>query len=254
MSLALDGRITLVTGVGSGIGGEICRCFAAHGASVVCTGIDQAAVTVVADEIIEAGGTALSLALDVTLESDWSGAIARVIKELGGLDVVVNNAGVFELAALADTTLEQFQRMQRVNVDGVFLGLREAVRAMRPNGAAGNGGSIINISSVAATSGALDHVAYGSSKGAVSAMTRHAASECAANGYGIRVNSISPGVVRTDMLIDTPENIQRMQELHALGIGETQDIANAALYLASDASRWVTGTELTVDGGYKVRA
>jgi len=177
-----------------------------------------------------------------------------VVKELGGLDIVVNNAGVFELVALADTTLEQFQRMQRVNVDGVFLGLREAVRAMRPNGVAGKGGSIINISSVAATSAALDHVAYGSSKGAVSAMTRHAAGECAAKEYGIRVNSISPGVVRTDMLINTPDNIRRMQENHALGIGETKDIASAALYLASDASRWVTGTELTVDGGFKVRS
>lgn len=254
MSLTLNGRIALVTGVGSGIGGEICRSFAASGAAVACTGIDQLAVAAVADEITKAGGTALALALDVTLESDWSDAIARVTKELGGLDVVVNNAGVFELTALADTTLEQFQRMQRVNVDGVFLGLREAVRAMRPNGAAGNGGSIINISSVAATSAALEHVAYGSSKGAVSAMTRHAASECAAKEYGIRVNSISPGVVRTDMLINTPENMQRMQDTHALGIGETKDIANAALYLASEASRWVTGTELTVDGGFKVRA
>ena len=253
MSLTLNGRIALVTGVGSGIGGEICRSFAASGASVVCTGIDQGAVAAVADQVSEAGGTALSLTLDVTLESDWSDAIATVIKELGGLDVVVNNAGVFELVALADTTLEQFQRMQRVNVDGVFLGLREAVRAMRPNGAAGNGGSIINISSVAASSAALEHVAYGSSKGAVSAMTRHAAGECAAMEYGIRINSISPGVVRTDMLVNTPENIQRMQELHALGIGETKDVANAALYLASDASRWVTGTELTVDGGFKVR-
>ena len=253
--MELDGKVALVTGVGngSGIGGAICRSFAAAGARVVCTGIELAVVAATADEISESGGAAISLSLDVTKEADWKNTVDRIVGDLGGLDVLVNNAGVFELTSLVDTTLKQFQAMQRVNVDGVFLGMREAVRVMRPDGTAGNGGSIINISSVAATHGVLDHVAYGSTKGAVSSMTRHAASECAANDYGIRINAICPGVVRTDMLIDTPENLQRVNEAHALGIGETSDIAGAALYLASAVSKRVTGTELTVDGGYSVR-
>jgi 3alpha(or 20beta)-hydroxysteroid dehydrogenase len=251
--MSLHGKIALVTGVGTGIGGEICRLFAASGAAVVCTGIEDDPAAAVAQDISGAGGNAIALHLDVREASDWVAAIETALAQFGGLDVLVNNAGVFELTDLLHTSLEQFQRMQRVNVDGVFLGMREALRAMRPGGAAGKGGSIINISSVAANNGAVDHVAYGSSKGAVSAMTRHAASECAARNYGVRVNAISPGVVRTDMLIDTPENLGRVEATHALGIGETKDIANAALYLASDASRWVTGTELTVDGGYNVR-
>ena len=254
MSSSLIGKVALVTGVGSGIGGEICRRFAANGAKVACSGIELSAAEAVAAQITESGGDASSLCLDVRSESDWASAIAAVVSEMGGLDILVNNAGVFELASLVDTTLDQFRAMQQVNVEGVFLGLREGVRAMRPDGPSGDGGTIINISSVAATCGALFHVAYGSSKGAVSSMTRHAASECAANNYGIRVNAISPGVVRTDMLIDTPENLQRMRDTHALGIGETKDIANAALYLASDAARWVTGTELMIDGGFSVRS
>jgi NAD(P)-dependent dehydrogenase (short-subunit alcohol dehydrogenase family) len=240
--------------VGNGIGGAICQSLAASGARVVCTGIEPASDAAIVEEISESGGSAMSFSLDVRKEIDWNAAIDAAVGEFGGLDVLVNNAGVFEMTPLVDTTLAQFQTMQRVNVEGVFLGMREGVRAMRPDGAAGNGGSIINISSVAATTGALDHVAYGSSKGAVSSMTRHVASECAANNYGIRVNAICPGVIHTGMFIDTPENKQWIIDTHPLGIGGTTDIASAALYLASDASRWVTGTELTVDGGFKIRS
>ncbi len=253
MSLVLEGRVALVTGVGEGIGGAICRRFAASGARVACTGIEPDPVAAIVQEISRSGGSAMSLSLDVTKETDWHAAIAATVSDLGGLDVLVNNPGVFEMTPLVDTTLAQFQTMQRVNVEGVFLGMREGVRAMRPDGAAGNGGSIINISSVAASNGALDHAAYGSSKGAVSSMTRHVACECAAYNYGIRVNAICPGVVRTGMFIDTPENEQWINDTHPLGIGDTTDIASAALYLASDASRWVTGTELTVDGGFNIR-
>jgi len=253
VSSALDGRVALVTGVGNGIGGAICRSLATSGARVACSGIEPDPVAAIVEEISESGGSAMSLCLDVRKEIDWDAAITTTIKEFGGFDVLVNNAGVFEMTSLVDTTLAQFQTMQRVNVEGVFLGMREGVRAMRPGGAAGNGGSIINISSVAVSNGALNHVAYGSSKGAVSSMTRHVACECAANNYGIRVNAICPGVVRTGMVIDTPENMQWIDDAHPFGIGDTTDIASAALYLASDASRWVTGTELTVDGGFKIR-
>jgi len=253
MTGKLDGKIALISGVGDGIGGGIARRFAAEGASVACTGIQMEHIEAVTADIEAAGGRAMSLALNVESEDDWNNAIAKTIDAFGGLDIVVNNAGVLSLASIEDTTLDEFRRVHGVNVDGTFLGIRQAVGAMRPGGAAGQGGSIINVSSVAAFAAMVDHIAYGSSKAAVSAMTRHAASECAANGSGIRVNAICPGVVRTSMLVRTPENIQRCSDAHPLGLGEVEDVAVAALYLASDDARWVTGTELTVDGGLSVR-
>jgi len=251
MAGKLEGKAALVSGVSDGIGGEIARRFAAEGANVACTGIQSKLVDSIAADVRAAGGKALSLELDVTNEQDWVEAITRTVDEFGRLDIVVNNAGVLSLTAIENTTLEEFQRVHSVNTDGTFLGIRQAVLAMRPGGVAGNGGSIINISSVAAFGATSCHVAYGSSKAAVSAMTRHAASECSANG--IRINSICPGVVQTGMLVNTPENIRSCHDAHPLGLGEPGDIAAAALYLASEDARWVTGTELTVDGGLSVR-
>jgi len=245
MTARLEGKVALISGVNGGIGGAIARAYAAEGAAVVCGGIDPEAAGVVATEIVAAGGNVTTLPLDVTSETDWEAAIGTTCERYGKLDILVNNAGLLLLRSLPDTTLEDFRRIHAVNVEGTFLGMRAAVRAMK------RGGAIINISSASATSAALDHVAYGSSKGAVSAMTRHAASECA--DLGIRVNAICPGVVRTGMLIDTRENIERVTAAHPLGLGETRDVAAAAVYLASDEARWVTGAELTVDGGLSVR-
>lgn len=253
MTGKLDGKVALISGVGDGIGGGIARRFAAEGAKVACTGIQPQLIEEVTTGIVAAGGNALPVTLNVESEDDWKNAIARTIDMFGGLDIVVNNAGVLSLTSIEDTTLDEFRRVHDVNVDGTFLGIRHAVEAMRPGGSAGNGGSVINISSVSAFTAMVDHIAYGSSKAAVSAMTRHAASECATNGSGIRINSICPGVVQTAMLVRTPENIRRCSEAHPLGLGEVEDIASAALYLASDDASWVTGTELTVDGGLSVR-
>ena len=253
MTGRLDGKVALVSGVSEGIGGAIARRFAAEGAKVACTGLQMNLVEAVAAGIREAGGEALALELDVRSDDDWRVAVAASVAEFGGFDVLVNNAGVLLLASIADTTLDDFRRVFEVNADGAFLGLRHAVLAMRPGGVAGKGGSIINISSVAASGATVDHVAYGSSKAAVSAMTRHAASECAANGYAIRVNSICPGVVQTGMLVDTPENLEKCNGSHPLGLGSADDVAAAAVYLAAEESRWVTGTELTIDGGWSVR-
>ena len=136
----------------------------------------------------------------------------------------------------------------RVNVDGVFLGMKSAIAAMQPGGASGRGGCIINISSVSAGTPFPDHAAYGTSKAAVSAMTRHVAKECVATGNGIRVNAIAPGVVRTPMLVQTPENLETVNALQPLGILDPEEVAATALYLASDEARRVTGAEILIDG------
>ncbi len=242
MSGRLDGKVALVTGVSAGIGGAVARRFAAEGASVSCTGNEAAAIEEVVADIESDGGRASASMLDVTNPADWAGAF-----DCGPPNILVNNAGVLLLADIADTSLEQFRRVHAVNVEGVFLGMKFAIEAMRE---AGCGGSIINISSVCANLPCADHVAYGSSKAAVSGMTRHAAHDCVADA--IRVNAICPGVVRTPMLINTPENLAEVEGRQPLGIIEPEEIAEAAVFLASDESRHVTGTELLIDGGISV--
>lgn len=248
MSPRLDGKVALITGVSMGIGGAIAKSFAAEGAKVMCTGIQMDAIQSIVDDINLTGGVALAAKLDVTEEAEWRTVGQTVISDFGGLDVLINNAGILHLGSFSDTSLDEFRTVYRVNVDGVFLGMKVAIELMQP------GSSIINISSVCASIGCTDHAAYGSSKAAVSGMTRHAASECAANDSGIRVNGICPGVVRSPMLVNTEENIAKVTAAQPLGIGAPDDIASAALYLASDESRWVTGTEIIIDGGMSVRA
>lgn len=245
MAGKLAGKTALVSGVNNGIGGEIARLFGREGANIACTGILMDEVEAAAAGITAAGGRALARRLDVTSDADWRDAVDAVVTEFGSLDILVTNAGVLLLASLAETTPEEFRRVQRVNTEGAFLGMRHAVPAM------GRGGCIINIASVAAFGAAENHIAYGTSKAALSGMTRHAAAELASSG--IRVNAICPGVVRTGMLVETPDNIRRCTEAHPLGLGESSDVAAAALYLAADDARWVTGTELTVDGGLSIR-
>jgi NAD(P)-dependent dehydrogenase (short-subunit alcohol dehydrogenase family) len=248
MSPRLDGKVALISGVSTGIGGAIAKAFAAEGAKVVCSGIQLNDINGVVDEIRSTNGVAVAAKLNVTIEADWQKAMKAIVDEFGGIDVLVNNAGILHLASFADTSLEDFRNVHQVNVDGVFLGMKTVLEVMRP------GGSIINISSTCAAIGCNGHSAYGSSKAAVSGMTRHAACECAANGGGVRVNAICPGVVKSPMFIDTEENIAKVIAAQPLGIGSPHDIASAAVYLASDESRRVTGTEIIIDGGMSVRA
>jgi NAD(P)-dependent dehydrogenase (short-subunit alcohol dehydrogenase family) len=138
----LDGKVALISGVGEGIGGGIARRFAAEGETVACTGIQAEFFEAVTADIVSAGGHALSAVLNVESEDDWANAIAKTVEAFGRLDIVVNNAGVLSLASIEDTTLDEFRRVHAVNVDGTFLGIRQAIGAMRPGGLAGNGGSI----------------------------------------------------------------------------------------------------------------
>lgn len=258
----LDDKVALVTGAGRGLGAAIAERLAAAGAAVLVTDIDGEAAERQAQTLRDAGARAIAAGHDVTDEAQWEAAVAEAVATLGGLDVLVNNAGIETMSLLADCSLEEFRNIHRVNVDGVFLGIKYAFRAMRPGGSAGRGGAIVNLSSVAGLTGYAGLGAYCSSKGAVRLLTKAAAMEAGHLDYGIRVNSIHPAVIRTAMGEDVIKGFARLglaeteadadaliQTLQPLGYGEPADVSNAVLYLASGAARWITGAELAVDGG-----
>ena len=248
----LTGKVALVTGAGSGLGAEAARRLAREGAAVMLTDIATDAVGAVAAAIQDAGGRAASLPHDVTSEHDWARVVAATVDAFGGLDVLVNNAGVAGgLLELMTHSMEDWRRVLSVNLDGVFLGLRHAGPAMVPGG-----GSVINISSILGKVGLPGAAAYCASKGAVLMLTKAAALEWAP--LGIRVNSIHPGFIDTPMVADAlhrAENGNEMREMiisrHALGrLGAPREIADVVVFLASDESSFMTGSELVVDGGY----
>lgn len=254
----LDGKAALVTGGARGIGAAVAEALAQSGAAVLVSDILEGPGRETVARIRKAGGKAEFQLHDVTDEAQWAAAVAAATRQLGGLDILVNNAGIETAALLTQCTVEDFRRLMDVNVTGVFLGLKHAVAVM------GRGASIINLSSVAGLVGTTGHIAYHASKGAVRLMTKAAAIECAQLGTGIRVNSVHPAIVQTDM---GTHFIQHFVDLklapdyataetafkaaHPLGrFGEPADVASAVIYLASDAASWVTGTELVLDGGY----
>lgn len=264
MPIDVKNKIALVTGAAMGIGLACAKTLAKAGAKVMVTDIADEDGEAAVKSIQAVGGESGYRHLDVTSESEWASVVKDTIAVFGGFNVLVNNAGIFDVQFLPDITLERWRKVQNINVDGVFLGLREAVRAMQPGGAAGKGGAIVNISSGAALKGSPGHAAYCASKAAVHLLTKTVASECAALGLGIRVNSVHPAVIDTPMAdnamklwadIFTEGNMETMREQinnqHPLGrLGTPDEVANAVLYLASDASSFSTGVELKVDGGY----
>jgi NAD(P)-dependent dehydrogenase (short-subunit alcohol dehydrogenase family) len=267
MAGKLQGRAALVTGGARGIGAASARALAAEGCAVLVSDVLDADGEETARSISAAGGRASYFHHDVRDEGAWLAAVAEAEKLFGGLDIVVNNAGVFALKPMAMTSLEEFRNMQAVNVDGVFLGMKSALPALSKRaGQWGGGAAIINISSVAGLTGAAFAVPYNASKGAVRLMTKGAALECAQLGLKVRVNSIHPGVIETmmgqkviDELVATgagSENEVRSNAvaLHPIGrFGLAADVANAVVFLASDDAAFITGSELVVDGGLTAR-
>jgi NAD(P)-dependent dehydrogenase (short-subunit alcohol dehydrogenase family) len=251
---SLEGRVALVTGAARGIGAATARALAGAGAKVVVSDMNDGTAT--AKEI---GGAYVKH--DVTSEDDWIAAVAFAKATFGGLDILVNNAGVFWMKPIVATSLEDFRKMQQVNVEGVFLGLKHCIPALAERaGKWDGGGAIVNLSSVAGLVGSPLTLAYNASKGAVRLMTKAAALECASAGMKIRVNSVHPGIIDTPMMekamgemagADGSNSLrERFISRHPLGrLGRDTDIANAILFLASDAAAFMTGSEVVVDGG-----
>lgn len=256
-------KVALVTGAAKGIGAACAATLARHGASVIVADIDEQGGCAVVDAIVKDGGVAAFMALDVTDESQWQATIDTVVDRYGGLDVLVNNAGIAVVHSLLETSLDEWRHVHAVNLDSVFLGTRTAVEVMRPGGRSGRGGSIINMSSVGGLIGAEGLTSYCSAKGGVRLFSKSVAVECGRAGYGIRVNSIHPGNTDTPMfrqeledmrrkgvVASTEEAMQFYMDMQVLPeIGQPQDIAAMALFLASDAARFITGAEFVVDGG-----
>jgi 3alpha(or 20beta)-hydroxysteroid dehydrogenase len=255
----LTGRVALVTGGAQGLGEGMARALAAAGARVMIADVNEAG----AETAAGLGDGHGFVRLDVTDEAGWEAAVQATVDQLGGLDVLVNNAGVEITSLLTEVQVDDIRTMLDVNVLGTTLGLKHGLRAMRPDGAAGKGGSIINISSVAATIAFPAIAVYSGTKSAVDRLTRVAAMESGKLGYGVRVNCIYPGLVPTAMgaglandmaslgLYGSPEEaVGAVIELTPSGrLGEVDDMADAVVFLASDASRFINGAGIPVDGG-----
>jgi 3alpha(or 20beta)-hydroxysteroid dehydrogenase len=259
----LTERKALVTGGARGLGAGMASALAKAGASVVVADILDDLGKQTAEELRATGATAAFVHLDVTDEASWEAAVTQTVAELGGLDILVNNAGIEITGLVADINPDDVRRMLDVNVVGTMLGVKHAFRAMRPGGAAGSGGAVVNIASVAATIAFPSIAGYSATKSAVDRLTRVAAAESGKLGYGVRVNCVYPGLVPTEMgiglagdmvkvgLVPSVEDaVNLVNSLTPMGrLGTVEDIADVVVFLASDAARYITGTGVAIDGG-----
>lgn len=262
MTGRVEGKVALVTGGASGIGRGCAEKLAAEGAHVVVTDIQDHLGAEVVAGIKAAGGTAEYLHHDVTQEADWAGVIAAIKAGHGRLDFLVNNAGIGIGGSVLEMALADWQRQMAINLDGVFLGVKHSIPLMR---ASGDGGSIVNMSSVAGLKGSANMAGYCATKGGVRLFTKSVAMECANARDGIRVNSVHPGIIETPIWItvgaatnpgaNAPPDLDALSAMAVpMGVkGYPEDIANGVLWLCSSESRYVTGQELVIDGGMTVR-
>ena len=259
----LTGRKALVTGGARGLGAGMAQALAEAGASVMIGDVLVQAGRQTAESLSASGRKVGFVSLDVTDDANWAEAVKATTASLGGFDILVNNAGIEITSLLVDVDAADLRRMCEVNVVGTALGMKHALRAMRPGGAAGKGGAIVSIASVAATIAFPGIAGYSATKSAVDRLTRVAAMESGKLGYGVRVNCIYPGLVPTDMGMQLAGDVVAAglypNAEAAIGdvigqtplarLGEVGDMADAVVFLCSDAARFITGIGLPVDGG-----
>jgi NAD(P)-dependent dehydrogenase (short-subunit alcohol dehydrogenase family) len=263
MSGQVQGKVALVTGGASGIGAAVAELLAREGASVVVTDVDELKGPEIVASIKKAGGEATFLHQDVTSEPRWIEIIGEVAKRYSRLDTLVSNAGIgISVPSITEMTLEDWRRQTAINLDGVFLSVKHGLPLMRKTSTPKAGGSIVLMSSLAGLRGAAGLSGYCATKGGVRLFAKAIAMECAMAGDGIRVNSVHPGIIDTPIWGKIPTEAtgrgqnapidpeERAKFATPLGrAGEAVEIASGVLYLASDGSRYVTGTELVIDGG-----
>tara|TARA_Y100000588_G_scaffold175503_1_gene189549 strand:- start:71 stop:820 length:750 start_codon:yes stop_codon:yes gene_type:complete len=246
--MRLNDKAVLISGGARGMGSVEAKLFCSEGASVIIGDILEEEGRKIEAEISESGGVCIFVRLDVTSEEDWESAVNLAVERFGKLDILINNAGIFPMESIEDTTVESWDRVMDVNAKGVFLGTKAAIPAMRTSG----GGSIINLSSIAGLVGSAYSASYNATKGAVRLLTKSTAIQYAKDG--IRANSIHPGLIDTLMaaeLLSDPElQIKRLASTPMGRTGTAEEIAYGALFLASDESSFMTGSELVIDGGF----
>jgi 3(or 17)beta-hydroxysteroid dehydrogenase len=258
MSGRVAGKVVLITGGASGIGLASAEACAREDAVVIITDLNVKEGEAQAKRLVAEGLKVEFLEQDATSEADWRRVVDEVVGRHGQLDVLVNNAGIAIIAPLEQETLDGWRKTQAVNMEGVFLGCREAVRVMKDRG-----GSIVNISSIEGLIGEPLLPAYNASKGGVRLFTKSVALYCAQQGYGIRANSVHPGLIGTPLVANffanmPPEQAATLQQdvmsrIPLKRAGEPRDIGNGVLFLASDESSYMTGSELVIDGGYTAK-
>lgn len=247
--MKFEGKVALVTGSARGMGAVEARLLAEGGASVMVSDVNETGGRQVVDGISRDGGKAGFVQLDVTSEESWKRVVQETEQRFGKLDILINNAGIFVVTLIEQTSLEEWERILSINAGGVFLGTKHVIPAMRRAG----GGSIVNISSTAGLVGSAIEGAYSASKGAVRLFTKGTALQYA--NEGIRANSVHPGAIDTDILaVVWDGGLMSKKELEQripMGrLGSSEEVAKVALFLASDDSSYVTGAEFVVDGGY----
>ncbi|MCR9192246.1 MAG: glucose 1-dehydrogenase [Gammaproteobacteria bacterium] len=244
----LSNKVAIITGSGSGMGAQEAILFAQEGASVIVADRDEAKGKVIVRTIRDAGGTALFIQHDVTQEQSWQDLMTQATQMFEKVDILVNNAAVFLEKTLEKTTVAEWEQMFDVNAKSVFLGCRQVIPVMRQNG----GGVIVNVSSMFSLVGAAGMAAYIAAKGTIKIISKTLAAECAADN--IRVNALLPGLIETPMvtgIMKAPDLHERfLSKILMRRAGKAEEIAKAALFLASDDSSYMTGAELVVDGGY----
>ena len=243
--MRLNGKAALVTGAGRGLGAAIARRFAQEGASVACADRDAAAAQATATAIADRGGQAIAVHADVTVADDCIAQVARTCEAFGRIDIAVSNAGIGFHRLLLDTSLDDWERVMKVNLTGAFLTLQATARAMVAQG----GGRIVQIGSISGQRGNMAGAAYGASKAAVMHLCKVMSVELAARG--VMVNAIAPGPIETGISVHGPSRRRGyLERIPAGAYGTPEAVANAAVFLASDECQWLSGHVLNVDGGY----
>jgi len=254
MAGRVQDKVAIVTGGASGVGKADCLLLAREGAKVMVTDVDEKNGQAVADEITKKGGAAKFVKHDVSSESSWQSLIQLTKETFGGLDILVNNAAILAIGTIEDTSLELYEKIQRVNSVGVFLGCKYGYAAMKERGA----GAIVNMSSISGIGGSSSFAAYSASKGAVAALTRSVAAHSRINHLNIRCNSIHPDGIKTPMVFNLPVSsagkqpqVRQNDPKQVLArFSDPEDIANLVLFLASDESKRIQGAEMRIDNGY----